>query len=133
MIFKSSGIQKLYVKGIFFFIIYLGIILALTFGAFPRKEKTEEPKDFPVDTYSWVLDKKLTKEDLEGRDKNELRLMRNYYFARHGIIFSDKELTNYFSQFDWYEPVSENVDSKVTKQERENIKLIKSFERKANK
>lgn len=133
MVFKSNGIPKLYVKGIFLSIIYLGFILALTFGAFPRKEMTEELDEAPKDTYAWVLDKKLTEEDLEGKDKNELRVMRNYYFARHGVIFRDKELTKYFSQFEWYEPVSENVDSKITKQERENIKLIKAFERKHNK
>lgn len=135
MVFKSSGIQKLYVKGIFFSIVYLGIILALTFGSFSRKEKTEENIEYidaPVDTYSWILKKQLTDEDLEGKDKKELRLMRNYYFARHGLIFRDEGLTNYFSQFDWYEPVSKNVDSRITKQELENIKLIMSYEKKVN-
>ena len=131
MVFKSSGIQKLYIKGIFGLVIYLGIVLALTFGAFTKKDEPVETVNTPKDTYSWIMDKKLTEEDLEGKDNYELRLMRNYYFARHGVVFKDKELTDYFSQFEWYEPISDDVNAKITKQERENIKLIRSFERKA--
>lgn len=36
--------------------------------------------------------------------KDELRLKRNTIYARHGYAFSSSDLTEYFSQFEWYIP-----------------------------
>ena len=58
----------------------------------------------------------------------ELRIMRNYIFARHGYIFKSDDLRQYFSQYDWYTPISRNVTKELSKIERDNIKLIEAYE-----
>ncbi len=46
----------------------------------------------------------LTDEDLEGTDAIFLYLARNEIYARHGYIFEDERLNDYFSEMPWYEP-----------------------------
>ncbi len=76
--------------------------------------------------------KKLTKYDLQGLTKAELRLARNEIYARHGRKFQDEALQDYFDEQDWYvgyiEP-EDFVDSKMlSKLERRNAKFIMKFE-----
>ena len=66
--------------------------------------------------------------DLENKSSHELRIMRNYIFARHGYIFKSDDLRQYFSQYDWYTPISRNVTKELSKIERDNIKLIEAYE-----
>jgi len=73
----------------------------------------------------------LKEADLEGLSAEELRLMRNEIFARHGYIFKDKTLTEYFSKFDWYKPVHEDVTAMLSETEQKNSELIKMIEAKA--
>lgn len=47
---------------------------------------------------------KLTRDDLKGLTKEELRLARNEIFARHGMIFGATDLAEYFGSKSWYEP-----------------------------
>lgn len=47
---------------------------------------------------------KLTREDLAGLTKEQLRLARNEIYARHGMIFGREDLAAYFSSKSWYEP-----------------------------
>ncbi len=70
--------------------------------------------------------------DLEGLSAEELRLKRNEIFARHGYIFKDKALTEYFSKFDWYKPQNKDVTAMLSETERKNSELIKTMEAKAN-
>ncbi len=44
----------------------------------------------------------LTRSDLSGLSKEELRLARNEIFARHGRIYDDENLNAYFSKRGWY-------------------------------
>lgn len=80
------------------------------------------------DEYTWLCMRYAEPEDLEYKSRRELRIMRNYIFARHGYIFESSDLRQYFSQFDWYTPISRNVTSELSKIERDNIKLIKAYE-----
>lgn len=52
----------------------------------------------------------ITKSDLEGLTKEEVKLARNEIYARHGRKFDDESLKAYFSQFDWYHPTIEPED-----------------------
>jgi hypothetical protein len=65
----------------------------------------------------------------EGKSLKELRITRNEIFARHGCIFKSKDLTDYFNQFDWYEPKFKKVDSLLTENEKKNIQLILCLEK----
>lgn len=76
--------------------------------------------------------KKLTRSDIEGLTKVELRLARNEIYARHGRRFNDEELQAYFDAKDWYDGWIEPEDfidsEQLTKLERRNAKFIKKFE-----
>ena len=73
----------------------------------------------------------LDKSELYGLSSWELRLARNEIYARHGRLFKDKNLQQYFNSCSWYNgyisPDSFN-DNVLNKYEVYNIKLIKSFE-----
>lgn len=80
--------------------------------------------------YDWLCQRRATEDDLEGKGKKELRIMRNYIFARHGMIFKSKSLKRYFKQFDWYSPTRKDVASDMSQIEIDNVRFIKSYERK---
>jgi hypothetical protein len=65
---------------------------------------------------------------LAALDKAELRVLRNAIYAQHGMIFQSADLTAHFRQFNWYNPTSSNVDSKLTEVDKENIRRIQLFE-----
>jgi len=74
--------------------------------------------------------KYLEEEDLSDYSKKELRLMRNEIFAFHGYKFNSKDLKEYFSNQDWYKPSDRNINERLNKFERANIKLIQKLEKK---
>lgn len=80
------------------------------------------------DDYAWLCERYAEPEELENRSGSELRVMRNYIFARHGYIFESADLRQYFSQFDWYTPVSRNVVGELSEIERHNVKWIEMYE-----
>lgn len=80
--------------------------------------------------YDWLSQRRATEDDLAGKGKKELRIMRNYIFARHGMIFKSKSLKKYFKQFDWYSPTRKDVTSDMSQIELDNVRFIKSYERK---
>jgi len=62
--------------------------------------------------------------------KDELKIMRNEIFARHGYIFKTDDLKSYFSKQKWYKPERENVDDLLSIIEKKNVATIKSAESK---
>ena len=71
----------------------------------------------------------LTEGDLEGLSLGELRLARNEIYARHGLVFQDKELTNYFKAKGYYYPYEKTVpDTALNQYEIANRNLIISVE-----
>ena len=71
----------------------------------------------------------LNLSDLKGKSSQELRIMRNEYFARHGYIFKDDELTNYFKSQEWYVPEFEYVEDLLNGVEIYNINIIAQAEK----
>ena len=73
----------------------------------------------------------LTDYDLQGMTLEECRLARNEIYARHGRMFKDKALQNYFDSKSWYTPSVRPEDFNehwLNEYEKANAKLIKSFE-----
>lgn len=70
----------------------------------------------------------LLPEELENMPKEELELMRNAIFARHGYCFSRRHLREYFESSDWYVPHTTSVKINLTNVEKKNIALIKRYE-----
>ena len=76
--------------------------------------------------------RKLTRADLQGLSKEELRLARNEIFARHGMIFGVADLDAYFGAKSWYKPTVAYDDFynvvEMNSYEEANISLILSVE-----
>lgn len=76
---------------------------------------------------------KLTRADLEGLTKEQLRLARNEIYARHGMIFGVEDLDTYFATKSWYKPTIsftdfyENVEMSII--EEQNVILIQQEEK----
>lgn len=68
--------------------------------------------------------KELDQKKLEGKSLAELRIMRNEIFAKHGYIFQSQDLTEYFSNMDWYKPELKDVNHLLTKIDKTNIDFI---------
>lgn len=74
----------------------------------------------------------LTDADLSGLSRTELRMARYEIYARHGRIFSDEEVANYFAQYDWYQKDTqpENFqEADLNEYERANRDLLVSYEK----
>ncbi len=58
----------------------------------------------------------------------DLRVLRNEIYARHGRIFKDQELQKYFETQPWYKADPEFKDEMLSEIESENLKKIKAAE-----
>lgn len=74
----------------------------------------------------------LTRSDLVGLSRQELKIARNEIYARHGMIFETDELQAYFESCDWYSGTiaKDAFDTSVFNEyELENAALILSYEK----
>ena len=62
--------------------------------------------------------------DLDNKTLEELYLMRNEIFARHGRPFKNYELFCYFKGKTWYEPSRDYSDNDVSSAEMKNVNTI---------
>jgi hypothetical protein len=76
---------------------------------------------------SW-LRRELEVESLVDFTKDELRILRNYIYARYGYKFSSPDLVNFFSKFRWYKATENNVDNQLTEVDKKNIRFIQEIE-----
>ena len=67
--------------------------------------------------------------------KSTLRIMRNSILAKHGYMFSSRDLADYFASQPWFSPRPSNdgINDELSLVERLNIELIKCEEGKADK
>lgn len=71
----------------------------------------------------------LDEEMLSRWDAYDLYLARNEIYARHGYIFKNQDLQEYFGSKSWYQGRTQEVsDSSLNEYERANIQLILSLE-----
>lgn len=78
--------------------------------------------------YEYLREREMTYADVEGKSAEELRLMRNYIFARRGYIFESEDLKEYFEQFSWYVPLYYDVTPRLSDIEKHNVNFIKEYE-----
>lgn len=72
--------------------------------------------------------RELVHQDIVGMSKNDLRILRNWLYAKHGYIFKSADLRNYFNNMSWYAPKYTDVTSRLSKVERRNVQFIKCYE-----
>ena len=97
-----------------------------------RKEEkdAEEIADNGDDEFLLPSHKRyLTLNDLLGRTKEEVALIRNEIYARHGYIFSTQAYAEYFGEKDWYEPNPYFDEAMFSEIERANKDFIVEYEK----
>lgn len=75
---------------------------------------------------------KISISDLYGLDCDDLRVLRNAFYAFHGYIFKSNDLAWFFSQFSWYYPRYRDQGrcaKQMNQTEKYNIGIIKKRER----
>lgn len=71
----------------------------------------------------------VTPEMLEGLFAEDLRLLRNEVYARHGRVFKDVKLQKSFTEMGWYKPNPDFKDDMLTDIEKANLKIIADAEK----
>ena len=100
-------------------------------------EEKPTSEDSTASDTDYILPKsdkeKLTRADLEGLTKEQLRLARNEIYARHGMIFGVDDLDKYFATKSWYKPTISFKDFYDTVEmsliEEANVALIQQLEK----
>lgn len=78
-----------------------------------------------MDKFQNVL---LTEELLKGLSMNDLRLIRNEFWARRGRKFTTPGFKQVFEWRDWYKPAKDQTKVKLNAIEEKNVKLIEGEE-----
>lgn len=85
------------------------------------------PGRYPVASERILLEK-----DLDGLSKADLSIMKNEILARHGFVFSDPSISDYFNSQSWYKGEFSNIDSFLSTIEKRNIEFIQQHEASAS-
>jgi YARHG domain-containing protein len=75
-------------------------------------------------------DKLISEQMLHGLSLNELRLLRNEVYARHGRQFQAPWLSQYFFGQSWYQPNENFKDEDVSGSDKTNVETIVAYEKK---
>ena len=84
-----------------------------------------------ADHLSYTTVTKYTLEDLSILDSYGLKITRNEIFARHGRMFNDQELQEYFKRQQWYVPqiAANDFDTSwLNEVEKYNVNIISVYE-----
>jgi hypothetical protein len=73
-------------------------------------------------------DKLISAQMLHGLSLNELRLLRNEIYARHGRQFQASWLSQYFFSQTWYQPNENFKDEELTGPDKQNVETIVAYE-----
>ena len=78
----------------------------------------------------WIIGKTrdYTPADLQGWSKDDLKILRNYFFARNNYYFAPADLRNYFSKYSWYKPLYKEAGDWFSDLEINNVQYIKKLE-----
>ncbi|MBN8587674.1 MAG: YARHG domain-containing protein [Rhodothermia bacterium] len=80
-------------------------------------------------TYPETSARVLKQVDVENRPPDELRIMRNEIYARHGYNFKLKDMRAHFDRQDWYMPWNTDVRGLLSETEKKNEELLKRYEK----
>lgn len=81
-----------------------------------------------VGSYPETSTQVLKVSDVNNMLKQELRIMRNEIYARHGYSFKKKDMREYFDGQDWYMPMHTDIRTNLTEVEKKNVDLIRRYE-----
>lgn len=92
--------------------------------------KVREEESIVAETdFEWLSHRYATMSDIAGKTSDELRIMRNSIYARHGRYFKDPVLRDYFNAQSWYKPYRDEVPNEdLNGYEKKNVEFLKSHE-----
>lgn len=101
----------------------------------PETKGDEDEDEMSASEYifSDSSEKRLKENDVKKLSSAQCRLAKNEIYARHGRLFQDESLQNYFDKKSWYSGYIEPDDfdeSVFNKTEKANIKLLAKYENK---
>jgi hypothetical protein len=76
----------------------------------------------------YLATEEISSDLLDGLFIEDLRVLRNEIYARHGRIFKDKELQKYFAEQPWYKPNPDFKDEMLTEKDYKNLAAIREAE-----
>ena len=79
--------------------------------------------DFPKASTTW-----LEVPDVENMLPEEIEMIRNEIYARHGYSFTNLKIRRVFDAKDWYVPMSVDIREELTDIEAQNIDLLYNYE-----
>ena len=102
----------------------------------PRKttvKKTKKVKKNPNvvwgTDYDYLSTRYIDYDDISGYDRGQIRVLKNSIYARHGRIFKDAALRNYFEQQSWYRGTRKEIPAgEFNKYENANIAFLLKYE-----
>lgn len=72
-------------------------------------------------------DRLLTDSDLTGLSSEQIQTAVNEIYARHGYVFKDPKILEYFEQYDWYSEQNTDMDAvagQLSETEMANVKFL---------
>ena len=79
--------------------------------------------------YDYLSTRYISFNDIKDYDKGQIRVLKNSIYARHGRIFKDAALRNYFEQQSWYRGTRKEIPTgEFNKYENANIAFLLKYE-----
>jgi hypothetical protein len=84
--------------------------------------------------WPWTSQRLITGYELQGMSGQDLELMRNEIYARHGWVFRRPDLRRYFESQPWYRPNQDGLANRMVEAglsgvERRNVQIIQEQEK----
>ena len=57
----------------------------------------------------------------------EMDMLLNMIYAKHGFIFKDTSMIDYFKKYPWYKPINKSIEKMFTNTDLLNISIINKF------
>ncbi|MBK7567735.1 MAG: YARHG domain-containing protein [Bacteroidetes bacterium] len=105
------------------------------YGTYKETDTSTTAESLTDDIYKFNASKVLLKsKDIENMYLADLEVMRNAIYARHGYSFKNRKMRFLFDHaVEWYMPISTNITNDLTDIEKQNIELLKRYEKHAVK
>ena len=97
----------------------------------PASNSNYDMDDKNAEIEEWlkvVTKRRLTEADIAGLPTEDLCLIRNLIFANHNYRFKESRFLYFFSKYEWYEPLYDNVSRSLNSNEVYNVNFLKSHE-----
>ena len=99
----------------------LFFLLIISFNLY-GEEKNLIFGDIKIDLNNEISRNEISKLNLE-----DIAVLRNGIYAKHGYKFKKEKYKNYFQKISWYKPEYDDVEQKLFTIDRDNIEKIQKF------